>query len=211
LPGCPTSATAPSGGRPATATISWRRSCWTPLAQLRPADVEDRPDEADARGVRVAQLTAALLARTEHEAQLRRRAAEPGANIEFLLGAASEAAAARKGIARELEELKRQGSGGRVEALAEVQTLRELRDSLQGEERRRLEERIQGALPAVLAEVWLQAQPLAPRRQLIHAQLFLRNGQMIYRVLFRPGVYRGELIWDLLGHDLRAGPFGGPG
>src|SRR5262249_34077678 len=94
----------------------------------------------------------------------------------------------------------------RAEALTECQTLRELRDATEGEERAELERRIRAALPSVVSEIWVQPQKVSQRHQIVHIQIYLRSGQSRCPQLL-PRNLHGSAPWQVDGWDLRRGPF----
>lgn len=177
------------------------------LDVLKPADIVDRPEEADERDKRIDELTARSTALLLREGQLRAKAANPDEDMETALEAASAAKAERKRVRRELDALKLQRSNGRVEALSEMQTLREYRDAATGDERDELDQRIQAALPSVVSAIWLQTQPVSERTQIVHVQIFLLNGTVRGSAILPARLPDGFRVWQLGDCDLRSGPF----
>jgi hypothetical protein len=82
----------------------------------------------------------------------------------------------RAKTARRLETLKLQSVSGRAEALAEAQTLNELRATLDGEERREVDERIRNVLPSLVAGIEVEVHPLPPRGKEVDITIHLRSG-----------------------------------
>ena len=95
------------------------------VAQLRPEDVLESPARNGEREQRIAALTARVTALDHHQRQLQAEAADPAKA--YVLPVLAHVAADLNAAARELEALKMESLTGRAEALAEAQSLTDIR------------------------------------------------------------------------------------
>jgi DNA invertase Pin-like site-specific DNA recombinase len=176
------------------------------LAMLRPQDVLEPADRCDQREHRIAELTARTTSLDHRQRQLQEAVADPDQDAAALLPALSHVSADLKATAAEREQLQMETRSGRAESLSETQTLRQLRDDAQGEERAQLNSRIKAALPSVVSGIWLQCQRVDRLRQIIHVQIWLRSGTHRY-VQILPQDHRDLRPWQIGDHDQRRGAY----
>jgi hypothetical protein len=148
-------------------------------------------------------LTTCLAHRRE---KLRAAAADPEQDAADILPALATVRRELEAASKELNELKLESRTGRAEALAECQTLQELRRQAQGEERQELDRRIKAALPSIVESIWVQCQRVSTRHQIVHIQIWLHSGGMRYVQMLPPNLH-GTQAWQLEEHDLRRGPY----
>lgn len=179
------------------------------VAMLRPEDVLESDGSRGERRDRIVGLTRKEVALAHRVEVLTREAADLDVEPGPVLAALREVAAERKRVAGELAALKLEERSGRAEALAEAQTLTQMRQGTAGEERAELDRRIKAALPAVVESVWVQNQWVSDRVRIDHVQIFLRSGGVRNVQLLPPRARAALRAWQLEadGHDLRRGPF----
>jgi DNA invertase Pin-like site-specific DNA recombinase len=184
------------------------------LAMLRPEDVLDPKVKKDEREKRIAALTARVTALTHRQERLQAAAADPDQDEDAILPVLAQVTRELKTTANERDTLQLETTSGRAEALAESQTLWQLRASAAGEEREELNRRIRAALPSVVSSIWCQGQDLGKRKRIVHVQIFLRGGSCRYvQVLPVPHANQtavdlaGVDVWQMGNHDLRKGAF----
>ena len=151
-------------------------------------------------------MTARTTALEHRQRQLQDAAADPDQDAAALLPALSRVSAELKEKAAERQKLQLETRSGRAESLAEAQTLHQLRDAAEGNERSELNARIKAVIPSVLAGVWIQCQRIDRLNQIVHVQIWLHSGACRY-VQLSPSNLRGVRPWQLDGFDLRRGPY----
>ena len=125
-------------------------------------------------------------------------AADPSispAEAKALLGALRETARRQEAAAHELSTLTMQLQAAHAETLGELQSLIRLLEKAEGEERRTLRRRIKGRLPALVKEIWLIGQKVSPRKQVMHCQIWLENGQRRYAYILPASPPAGVALW----------------
>lgn len=186
------------------------------LVALRPEDVLDPALRLDAREIRIAELTARILALGHRQAELQVALADPKRDGSAILPVLDRVSDDLKASAQERDRLQLETRSGRAEALTETQTLWGMRQQVAGDERVALDRRIRAALPAVVSEIWVQGQELGKQKRIVHIQIYLRSGARLDAVSLPAPLSRhetlaplmtGVVVWDLAGHDLRHGPY----
>ncbi len=178
------------------------------IAMLRPQDVLDDERRSDEREHRIDALTKRVTALAHRRGQLQAAAADPEQDAADILPALATVRRELETAAKELNALKLESQTGRAEALAECQTLQELRQRAQGEERQELDRRIKAALPSIMESIWIQCQRVSTRHQIVHIQIWLHSGSMRYVQMLPPNLH-GVKPWQLEEHDLRKGHYVG--
>jgi hypothetical protein len=183
---------------------------------LRVEDVVDASPAVTAREAEICRLTAEVEALQAEERKLKddhrkRAAADPTRDLTPLLDLLLAVAEDRKAKATRRDALKLESQTGRAESLGECKELFRLMDRATGEERKALQERVRAALPGVVSAIWVQAQPVAIRSQIVHVQIWLHTGKCRYAEMLLPPNLHGARPWELDpeagGPDLRRGPY----
>ena len=178
------------------------------VSMLREEDVLDRPKDCDERERRILALTSEILGLEKRAKDLQDAAKDTLRDITPILEMAMCVNEERKTKAAERDRLKLESKSGRSQALGECQQLgRMLRDA-EGDEKKELQEGIRSALPGVVSSIWVQAQRVALRSQIVHVQIWLHSGECRNVHLSTPNT-QGVVLWQLenLGIDLRRGPY----
>jgi DNA invertase Pin-like site-specific DNA recombinase len=189
------------------------------IRELRPRDILPATAEVDERESRINELTGRVVV-LDHRAEiLKQKLADPeqdagqdDAVVSALLDSLKRVKADKAGCLKELQALKLESLTGRGETLAEAQTLVELLRAARGKpEEEGLRQRLKAALRWLLEEVWVLVQPTPGRKQIIHAQIYLRGGRRKPVLILPPNAPPGlaALAWgDLADCDFRAGDIG---
>lgn len=178
------------------------------VAQLRTEDILEPCRKATEREKRIEELTGRMLALEQRSREIKKAIEDPenGIAIGALVNSLNTVEAERQEVAKVRDQLKLECTSGRAETLKEAQSLVEYREGNTGTERQELDRKIKMLLPTILEEIWVQAQRTSERHQIVHMQIFLRNGQRRYVQVLQGQLHNIE-PWQLKDWDLRQGAY----